>query len=66
MSDNAEQTPAALIDARIAELADWRGETLATIRSRIKQADPDVGPRRRESEYATVTSEMPGFLGATP
>lgn len=30
------------IDARIAELNDWRGETLARIRRVIKQADPDV------------------------
>jgi hypothetical protein len=32
----------ALIDARIAELADWRGKTLARIRALIKQVDPDV------------------------
>ena len=32
----------ALIDARIKELGDWRGETLARIRKLIKQADPDV------------------------
>ena len=31
-----------LIDARIAELGDWRGKTLARIRSLIKQADPEV------------------------
>lgn len=30
------------IDARIKELGDWRGETLAHIRKLIKQADPDV------------------------
>lgn len=30
------------IDARIAELADWRGDTLAWIRKHISQADPDV------------------------
>ena len=35
-------SPARLIDARIAELGDWRGETLARIRALIKQADPDV------------------------
>jgi hypothetical protein len=35
-------TPAELIDARIAELDDWRGETLAHIRELIKQADPEV------------------------
>jgi hypothetical protein len=31
-----------LIDGRIEELRDWRGETLARIRSLIKQVDPDV------------------------
>jgi hypothetical protein len=31
-----------LIDARIAELDDWRGELLARIRALIKEADPDV------------------------
>jgi hypothetical protein len=37
-----EATPERLIDARIAELADWRGETLARVRALIKAADPDV------------------------
>ena len=32
----------ALIDARIAELADWRGETLARVRALIHQADAEV------------------------
>ncbi|MDB4908016.1 MAG: hypothetical protein JWO05_2800 [Gemmatimonadetes bacterium] len=31
-----------LIDGRIAELDDWRGETLARMRKLIRQADPDV------------------------
>jgi hypothetical protein len=35
-------SPSQLIDARISELADWRGETLARIRSLIKEADPEV------------------------
>ena len=35
-------SPSQLIDARIEELSDWRGETLARIRRLIKQADPDV------------------------
>ena len=35
-------SPSQLIDARIKELDDWRGETLARIRDLIKQADPDV------------------------
>ena len=34
--------PSRLIDARIEELGDWRGETLARIRALIKQADPEV------------------------
>src|ERR1700760_2279922 len=36
------KSPAQLIDARIAELGDWRGETLAHIRKLITEADPDV------------------------
>ena len=35
-------SPSRHIDARIKELGDWRGETLARVRSLIKQADPDV------------------------
>ena len=38
----AGDSPSQLIDARIKELGDWRGETLARIRSLIKQADPEV------------------------
>jgi hypothetical protein len=35
-------SPSQLIDARIRELSDWRGETLARLRTLIKQADPEV------------------------
>ena len=35
-------TPSDLIDARIEELGDWRGTTLAQVRALVKQADPDV------------------------
>lgn len=38
----AGQAAAKLISERIAELADWRGATLAKIRALIRQADPDV------------------------
>jgi hypothetical protein len=38
----AEASPSDLIDARIHELADWRGKTLERVRALIKQADPDV------------------------
>lgn len=34
--------PAELIDARIQELSDWRGRTLARMRTLIRQADPEV------------------------
>ena len=37
-----EGEAARLIAARIAELADWRGETLARVRNVIRQADPEV------------------------
>ncbi|WP_407119298.1 DUF1801 domain-containing protein [Bradyrhizobium sp. LMG 9283] len=37
-----EPSPSKLIDGRIKELGDWRGEMLARIRGLIKQADPDV------------------------
>jgi hypothetical protein len=38
----SKESAAQLIDARIEELDDWRGELLARIRSLIKQADPEV------------------------
>ncbi len=38
----ATKSPAQLIDDRIGELGDWRGETLRRVRALIKQADPDV------------------------
>jgi hypothetical protein len=37
-----KDSPSHLIDARIKKLGDWRGETLARVRSIIRQADPDV------------------------
>jgi len=36
------ESPSQLIDARIKELGDWRGETLSRLRALIKQADPQV------------------------
>ena len=43
-ASSADANPSAsqLIDARIKELNDWRGETLARVRSLIKDADPEV------------------------
>jgi hypothetical protein len=40
--EKGEDSPSRLIDARIRELNDWRGETLARIRALIKRADPEV------------------------
>ncbi len=37
-----DESPAQLIDARIEELDDWRGELLSRLRALIKQADPEV------------------------
>jgi hypothetical protein len=36
------QSPSQLIDGRIAELGDWRGETLARIRALVREADPEI------------------------
>ena len=41
-SDARQGNPSRLIDARIAELGDWRGETLARVRGLIREADPGV------------------------
>jgi len=37
-----DKSPSQLIDARVDDLGDWRGETLARLRALIKEADPDV------------------------
>ncbi len=42
VKESAPQTPSELIDARIVELGDWRGEMLARLRALVKQADPEV------------------------
>ena len=41
-SSSKGESPSSLIDARIQELDDWRGETLSKLRALIKQADPAV------------------------
>ena len=40
--EGEEASPSQLIDARIKELNDWRGETLTHVRSLIKEADPEA------------------------
>jgi hypothetical protein len=42
MNKTEELSPSQLIDGRIKELNDWRGQTLSRIRLLIKQADPEV------------------------
>src|SRR3569623_1443426 len=42
MTTSGEQSPSELIDGRVAELGDWRGETLARLRALIREADPEV------------------------
>jgi len=47
------RSPSELIDARIAELGDWRGQTLARLRALVKEADPAVV---EELKWAKATS----------
>jgi len=47
------ESPSRLIDARIKELNDWRGKTLARVRALIKQADPEIV---EEWKWAKATS----------
>ena len=56
MPDTAPQNPDSAsdqIDARIAELGDWRGELLARLRAVVKKADPEVV---EEWKWAKATS----------
>jgi hypothetical protein len=41
-AQSGAKSPSRLIDARIEELGDWRGEMLARVRALIKEADPEV------------------------
>ncbi len=50
-----DPTPSELITNRIAELADWRGETLSRMRTLIRQADPGV-----VEEWKWVKPTRPG------
>ena len=53
MSEPQPMSASDLIDARIAELGDWRGETLSRIRALVKEADPEVV---EEWKWAKATS----------
>jgi len=42
MKKKSADSPSRLIDAKIKELGDWRGDTLARVRALIKAADPEI------------------------
>jgi len=42
IKNSKEESPSQVIDARIKDLNDWRGQILARVRTLIKQADPEV------------------------
>jgi hypothetical protein len=50
-----EESPSRLIDEKIEQLGDWRGETLGKVRAIIKEADPDVA-----EEWKWVKPTNPG------
>jgi hypothetical protein len=53
--DENDKAPSQLIDARIRELGDWRGETLGRLRALVKEADPEV-----VEEWKWVKATNPG------
>jgi hypothetical protein len=50
-----EESPSRLIDEKIEQLGDWRGETLGKVRAIIKEADPEVA-----EEWKWVKPTNPG------
>ena len=54
-ASQSSKSPSQLIDARIKELGDWRGKTLAKVRRLIKKADPKV-----KEEWKWVKATNPG------
>ena len=50
------KSPSRLIDERIEELDDWRGEMLSRIRALIKEADPEVAEERKQSLGLTISA----------
>src|SRR5262249_42349184 len=54
------ESPSQLIHARIKELGDWRGETLARGRTLIREADPEVG---EEGKWRKPSNAMRGGPG---
>ena len=54
-SAKKDESPSQFIDARIKELGDWRGETLAKVRRLIREADPEI-----VEEWKWVKPTSPG------
>ncbi|MEO7364801.1 MAG: DUF1801 domain-containing protein [Sphingomicrobium sp.] len=63
IADNGE-SPADLIDARIEALGDWRGETLAKVRSLIKQADSQIIEEVKWRKPSNAMSGVPVWSNA--
>jgi hypothetical protein len=59
--EEAGDSPTQLIDARIAALGDWRGETLARVRTLIKAADPEVVEEVKWRKPSNATRGVPGW-----
>ncbi len=57
--EEGEAFPSQLIDARMAELGDWRGETLTRVRALIRQADPDVVEQVKWRKPSNAMSGVP-------
>jgi hypothetical protein len=61
-----EDSPSQLIDARIKQLTDWRGETLSRLRSLIRQADPqaveEVKWRKPSNPFGVPVWEHDGII----
>ena len=65
--DASSVSPSKMIDGRIKELGDWRGETLKRIRALIKEADPDVVERTLGAlvDFLLDTGQTPGGAPST-
>jgi hypothetical protein len=56
---NGGDSPSPLMGARINELSDWRGETLARLRILIKQADPEMIEERKWRKPSNAMAGVP-------
>ena len=52
-----------LIDDKLVELGDWRGETLSRMRKLIKEADPDIVEEWKWMDFLHRAPRMPAYLG---